>query len=348
MATFRSYKQEQSVEGIMDASLTGNPTRTLSSYNSSTSSIMAQDLQARGIYDKVESGWDKAFSRIGIVDPYNTSANTYEYVFFTKPDLHLMENGSPNTELTNHSAYFADIIDRYPHIVDQLQYSYSMGRNGGPLAPLLSNAFNGNLELPSVSAKTIETPQNAMGTKMEYRGSSYESDEAFDFSIEFKDTKYLEIYHWLKMYDEYEKLKWRGQVTPTLQSYVINKNLHDQMAIYKIIVGDDGMSILYWARIMGCFPTSVPRDTFGSKVEGEITYSTSWHGQFVSDMDPSILTDLNNILAPYRGVPSYLPLYDSTNHRFNPTWARCPIIQIRRNTSTLQDKLNKYYLMWSA
>ena len=91
MATFRSYKQEETVNGIMNSNLTGDSAQILSSYNSTTSSTLAQDLQARGVYDKVDSGWDKAFSRIGIVDPYNTSANTYEYVFFTKPDLHIME-----------------------------------------------------------------------------------------------------------------------------------------------------------------------------------------------------------------------------------------------------------------
>lgn len=346
MATFRSYKQESTVEGIYKNGLTGEA--GYRSYNTSDSTLIAKEMQARGIYDRVESRWDQSFSRVGIIDPYNTATTTFEYVFFTKPDLHLMDNGSPNSELTNRSSYFADTINRYPHIVDQLQFSESMSRSGGTLCPLLSNAINGNLELPSVSAKTIETPQNAMGTKLEYRGSSYESDEAFDFSIEFKDTKYLEVYQWFKMYDEYEKMKWRGQVSPTKEDYIINKILHDQIAIYKFITAEDGMSLIYWARLMGCFPTSVPRDAFGSKIEGEITYSTSWHCQFASDMDPSILTDFNNITKPYIGVYSPINLYDSTYHRFNPSWARSPFIQSRTNTSSMLDKLNKYYLMWSA
>ena len=345
MATFKSYAQESSVEGIYNRNLTGsNVSRT---YSSSSNSPMAEEMQARGIYDRIGNRWDQSFSRVGIIDPYNAVQNTFEFLFFTKPDLHLMDNGSPNSQLTNRSSYFADTINRYPHIVEQLQYSLSMNTCGGPLCPLLSNAVTGNLDLPGVDSKTIETPQNMMGTKMEYRGSSYESDEAFDFTLEFKDTRYLEVYHWFKMYDEYEKLKWRGQVSPTLKSYIINKNLHDQMAIYKIITAEDGMSIIYWARIMGCFPKSVPRDTFGSKIEGELSYSTSWHGQFVSDMDPAILTDLNNILYGYRSF-NYIPLYDSVNHRFNPEWAKCPVIVSRPNGSILQEKLNKYYLMWSS
>ena len=348
---YNSIKEDQTVKEIYSSMLTGMNIGAISSAISDlifNSDDVVEDLEARGIYDKRSLRWDSKFSRIGIADPYNATTNTYEYVFFTKPDLHLMNGSVANDELTNHSSFFSDAISRYPHIVDQLQFSYSMNRNGGTLSPLLTNAMNGNLDLPSISADTIETPQNVFGVKMDYRGSSYKSDEDFDFTIEFKDTKYLEVYMWLKMYDEYERLKWRGHVTPPSDSYVVNKILHDQIAIYKFIVGDDGMSLLYWARILGAFPVSVPRDTFGNKVEGELTYSTNWHGQFVSDMDPAILVDFNNITAPYRGSMTYLPLYDSKNHRFNPTWAKSPVIATRKNVSTTDDKLNKYYLLWTV
>lgn len=343
MATFKSYKQDASVNGIESSSLVGNTSINLES----SSSKFTEELQARGIYDRTTMGLNKAFSRVPIIDPYNATTNTYEYVFFTKPDLHLLNNGSPNPELVNRSAFFADAIDRYPHIVSQLQFTSSMNSDGGVLTPLLSNTINGNLELPSINSENFETAQNVYGSKMEYRGSSYKSDEGFDFSIDFKDTKFLEVYMWFKMYDEYEKMKMRGQVTPTLHSYIINKILHDQISIYKFIVGDDGMSLIYWARIMGAFPTSVPRDAFSGKIEGELTYSVSWHGQIVKDMDPGILTDFNNITAPYRGVPTLIPLYDSVNHRFNPNWAKVPYIGIRK-AQTNEDKLNKYYLLWSA
>ena len=346
LSATQSYKQASSLMGFYSSTLSGSENQV--NLSSLSNVEAATELQARGIYDRIGLGWDKQFSRVPIADPYNSTTTTFEYVFFVKPDLHIMENGSPNTELTNRSAFFADAIDRYPHIVDQLQFSHSMSRSGGVLCPLLTNALNGSLELPGITAKTIETPQNVYGTKMEYRGSSYESDEGFDFSLDFKDTKFLEVYMWFKMYDEYEKMKWKGQVTPTKESYITNKILHDQIAIYKFIVAEDGMTLLYWARLMGAFPTSVPRDTFSSKIEGELTYSTNWHCQFVSDMDPTILTDFHNITTPYRGTISYLPLYDSVNHRFNPTWAKLPIIGVRHDISTQEDRFNKYYLLWTA
>ena len=304
------------------------------------------NIQSKGIYNRNSSGWDQAFSRIPMIDPYTIPKHTTEYVFFVKPDLHLLDNGSINQELAKRSSFFSDAIDRYPHVVDQLQFSNSMSRCGGVLSPLLSNAFTGNLELPSISADQITTPQNVYGTAIEYRGSSFKSDEGFDFTIEFTDTKYLEVYMYFKMYDEYEKMKWMGQVTPTSLMYIYRKNLHDQTAIYKFIVGEDGMSIIHWSRIMGTFPTSVPRDTFSNLEGGEIKYSVSWHGQFVRDMDPIILTDFNNINKPYIGTnPKLLPLTNIQEHMFDGTLAKCPII-LARNGTTQSDKLNKYYLAW--
>ena len=316
--------------------------------NSTNDDSFNDEIQSRGIYDRTKSGWDSGFSRIPILDPYSVPQRTTEYVFFVKPDLHLLDNGVINPELERRSSFFADAIDRYPHIVKQLQYSSSMNTCGGSLSPLLSNAFTGNLELPSISADQITTPQNIYGTSIEYRGSSFKSDEGFDFTLEFKDTKYLEVYMYFKMYDEYEKLKSLGQVSPTSLMYIYRKNLHDQTAIYKFIVGEDGMSIIHWSRIMGTFPISVPRDTFSDLDGGEIKYSVTWHGQFVRDMDPLILRDFNNINLPYIGNNSKtLPLYNINKHQFDGTLAKCPYIASRTGTTNL-DKLNKYYLLWVA
>lgn len=312
-----------------------------------TEKYFKDEMASRGIVNRYNSGWDAEFSRIPIIDPYMAPKGTTEYLFFVKPDLHLLDNGSINPELNRRSSFFADAIDRYPHIVDQLQYSASSNRAGGVLSPLLSNAVCSKLDMPSISAEQITTPQNVYGTSLEYRGSSFKSDEGYDFSLEFKDTKYLEIYMYFKMYDEYEKLKWMGQVTPTSLMYIYRKNLHDQTAIYKFIVGEDGMTLLYWARVMGVFPTSVPRDSFSDLQPGEIKHTVQFHGQFVRDMDPLILRDFNNINMPYIQGNRNMPLYDQQYHRFDGKFAKCPYIGTQTGNNSL-NKLNKYYLLWAA
>ena len=313
--------------------------------------IFNKELQSHGVYDRVGSNWESAFSRVGIIDPYNTSTNTTEYVFFMKPDLHLYDaGGNINPDIEKYSPYLTDAIQRYPHIAQQLQYSASFNGFGGPLSPLLSNAFAGGLELPGISADTIDTPRNVYDENIKYRGTSYKSDSDFDFSTEMRDTKYLEIYHYFKMYDEYERLKWKGQVSPE-RKYIDNKILHDQTAIYKFIVAEDGMTLLYWARIVGTFPTSVPRENF-SKIEGELNYTINWHGQFVRDMDPSILSQFNAVTQYYRAGHKELPLWDIKNHRFYANWSWCPYIYSAENnpddpSDPKLKRMGRYFLRWT-
>src|SRR5699024_4748182 len=137
-------------------------------------------------------------------------------------------------------------------------------------APLLSNAVTSSLELPGISADYIDTAKNVYQTSISYRGTSFKSDQDFEFSLDFKDSKFLDVYMYFKMYDEYERLKWLGQVSPKLE-YIKNKILHDQFSIYKFIVAEDGMTLLYFARVTGVYPTSVPREAM-SNIEGEVTY----------------------------------------------------------------------------
>ena len=303
--------------------------------------------RASNLVNRINADHYHRFSRTPFIDPFTTHTTSREYIFITKPDLNLYQSkGIPNPELVNHSAFFADALIRYPEIAYQLQYSIG-GPNDGPFMPLLSNAFNGHVDLPSISADTYETASNVYGYHMNYRGSSYTSDFEPDVSIEFKDNKYLEVYMLLKMYDEYERLKWLGLVSPTSILYIYRKILYDQVTMYKIIVGEDGMSIIYWARYTGGTLTSVPRETFSDLSDGEITFSTSWKFHFVEDLNPNILTDFNRISYPVKnsGDRKLVPLYDTENSMQNPIWPRVPWIMVNNNTDQ-RSRYNKYFLLW--
>ena len=136
-----------------------------------------------------------------------------------------------------------------------------------------------------------------------------------------------------------------GYVTPTNEIYTYRKILHDQVTLYKIVVAEDGMSIMYWARFTGGMVTSIPRDYFGDDLEGDITYNTSWKFNFMSDMDPTILTDFNRITAPQRKGKKLLPLYDTNNNIANPVWPVSPAIYMSTGTSR-GNRYRKYMLRW--
>ena len=324
----------------------GSPTY---SNNSTLVNMMADDsdmLQDFNIVDRYSVDWYNKFNRAGFLDPYNGFRKTKEYIFITKPDLHLFDNSyTINPELSNRSSFFNDALDRYKEVAMQLQYSQSSNR--GPFMQLLSNAVNGPLELPSISAGTIETSKTVYGFSISYRGSSGSSDNDYDFSLEFKDSKFLEVYMLFKMYDEYERLKWTGLVTPN-EKYIRNRVLHDQVSIYKFIVDADGMTILYFARAMGCIPLSVPRDSM-SNIEGELTFSINWKAQYIYDMDPRILVDFNRITADYRSNMSNqnLPLFNSSKKNAEGRWSSCPYVMTRKDISNRKERFNKYYLFWT-
>ena len=135
-----------------------------------------------------------------------------------------------------------------------------------------------------------------------------------------------------KLFDEYERRKFAGSVTPPNENYIINKILHDQMCIYKFIVSDDGESLIYWAKISGVYPTSVPRDSFSSIDPGEIKFSISFKSSFVEDMDPIILQDFNNcVKSKLSGYSSDIKIYDKSTGLTNGEWCNVPYIAYKAN-----------------
>ena len=179
-------------------------------------SVMIDDdlLRARGLYSKteIENAKYNNFSRFGrVLNPYGRLTDCREYLFFTKPDLHIcapagnlsdpvykISSGSGsdssysanglilNPQLSGNS-YFVDLIGRYPNVVKELQSSaISNGAILSPFGHLLSFSVNSYLELPGSEASTLDNPATIFGTSYEYLKDSEESDENPSFSLDFQ------------------------------------------------------------------------------------------------------------------------------------------------------------------
>ena len=256
---------------------------------------------------KIEYKKFTRFFRDPVIDPNNKITGTKEYLFFTKPDLHLLEeygNGLIlNPELAN-STFFKEMRSRYPDLLVQLQMSADASKLNDRyntsycpyLSQILSYYCTGNLELNATSAKTIDTPETIFGNSIAYRDDGHEGEFNIDFSISFKDDKYGIMYNYFKIWEEYSKLKKEGLVTPPKQWYTTEKILHDQIGIWKFIVAEDGETILYYAYICGAFPLTVPRDSFSNLTENP-TYTIDWHGFHIDDVNPEILSDFNFVAS---------------------------------------------------
>ena len=309
--------------------------------NSSIRSI----IRAHGIYDRRDLDWYNKFKRFDFVDPYNALTTTKEYIFFTKPDLNLLtSSGDLNPVLKSYS-FFQDAYQRYKPLMEQLQYSYSASK--GPFVNILSNCVTSGLDLPGVSADKIETSDNVYGIHQSYRWHSIKSDHDHEFSLEFEDTKYLEVYMLFKIYDEYENLKSMGIVKPKTE-HIMKKVIHDQMSVYKIVVGEDGMSIKFYAKITGVFPLGRNRDAFSdmNNNDGQ-KLSMSFFGHTVKDNDPSILFSFNSAIVQSKiAAKNDLPLYDREGKHANGEWSSCPYIAWNKYPVSDKEKMGKYYLLW--
>ncbi len=311
-----------------------------------------------------------AFNRFGVIDPYNGLQGTREYLFFTKPNLHIMNSGMyENDKISDNvlakgirdSSFFIDLYDRYPEVIFQLESGYTEeGYPNTPFMNLLSNSVTNTLDVPNITAREIETATNMYGTSINYRGSGYKSDEDIDLSLEFTDSKYGELYMLLRAYEEYSRLKDDGLVTPpdvgwnnrnmSKDDNYANeqfpftrshkyKELHDRFSIYKFIVDEDGETILFWAKYIGCYFNTVPRDAFSDlRDTNGLKYTVDIKCPFMRDMDPIDLNGFNNLIDRYKITKGeelgiWLPKSSSNGileGKIDGRWASTPYITCKR------------------
>jgi hypothetical protein len=288
-------------------------------------------LASNGIFSKDDISRYNKFSRFGYIDPYNTDQVIREFLFFTKPDLYLYEGSSYNNVTLNSNLinipFFVDANRRCKDALLQLQYSVT-DSNGSknPFMYLLSNTVTSKLDLPGISADSKESTSNIMGTSIQYRGHSLKSDNGYDFSLSFTDTASLEVYTLLKVYDEYMRLIKTGETEPK-QTYIINRIIPEQFSIYKFLIGSDGETILYYAKLTGCYFTDVPRSDFGDPGNDGFKFSASFHAQFVEDSNPMILEEFNRISpAGTKNASNAVPTYNTVSLSVDNRWVRFPKI----------------------
>lgn len=288
-------------------------------------SFFSDVYHANGLYKRNEIDYFNQRYRFGILNPYGVITTCREYLFFTKPDLNIYprndSTGIPSKELSDYlqtQPYWLELASKHFDVITCLQQSLEKltGRND-PFNQLLANTCTSNLDIPSLQSEMIDTPQNMYGVNYQYRGSSESSNDNFDFSLSFSDTKELPVYHFFKAYEEYQTLKHHG-VLPPWAHYIMDKVLYDHYSIYKFLVDEDGETIIYWAKMYGVKSKSLPRDTFSSTDFNDgINFSVDFNSAFFDDMNPMILKEFNNISRAYYNAQPYQ--IDIHNHIFDRT-----------------------------
>ncbi len=249
--------------------------------------------------------------RFGLLNPDMALSGVREVLFFTKPDLSIFSRDDNDSKAKIESlssdlqgrTFWQEMFETRKNAMMSLQGSADGWTD--PFNHLLQNTVSSNLSIPDLSSEGIDSTKNSYGVNITYRSSSEASNDSFDFSLEFRDTKWLDVYYYFKMYEEYETLKHHGAVRPW-KPYVCNKILHDQFSIYKFLLDDDNETIIYFAKYWGVYPKSLPRDTFSNTAfDTGIVYNIDFKGQFFDDSDPIIIDEFNRLSASYFNDQKY-------------------------------------------
>lgn len=313
-----------------------------------SNSVFRDLMNSQMIYDRNQIEWYDKFARFGFANTYDSLKGSREYTFFTKPNLNLFNNGntsSLNPQIAN-DAFFMDCLARYRNVMKQLQISHSGNRS--PFMNLLYNSMQisqSTIDLPSINITEVQSGETIYGDNINYQWSSVTSDVDHDFSLDLEDTKNLEVYMLFKIWDEYERKKAIGAITPPNTNYIFNKILHDQVSAYKIIVGEDGESIIYFAKLYGVYPKGTPRDSFSSLDKGGgISHNVSFHAEFIEDMNPLILSDFNSVTSNYMSGKKESPIYNTSKKHINGSWVAMPYITYSSDTGL--GRVPVYKLKW--
>lgn len=299
--------------------------------------------------DKIE--WYDKVSRYGYIDPFSVDQICKEFLFFTKPDLNIFETSS-NTKIElqgnlKTSPFFKDAKNRNINALRQLQYSFpdDYGKKN-PFMYLLTNAVTSKLDLPSITSESKESTSNIMGAAIQYRGHSLKSDYGYDFSLSFTDTSSLEVYTLVKAYDEYIRMLKIGEISPK-KEYIVSKILSEQFSIYKFLIGSDGETIIFYAKLTGCYFSDVPRSDFSDPGQDGFKFSVSFHAQFIEDNNPAILSEFNKITLAKSSGP-FLSVYNNSLGCINNMWGRFPrIVKESDGRSKLRGVNEDYRLVWT-
>lgn len=202
--------------------------------------------------------------------------------------------------------------------------------------------------MPEITAGVVDTAATIFGTSIDYRGDAFNAGEKYEFSLEFEDTRYLELYIMFKAMEEYAQLKKFGIVTPpninkvpaddngyAYSQYIQNKELHDQFSIFKFILDEDYQDIVYYGFLVGVFTKSVPREAFSDlDPNNGLRYNVQFEAQFVDDMKPYILTDFNNLVSNMSSPgKKLLSVYNTKTGEVDGRWAKSPYV-IKQHKST--------------
>lgn len=204
------------------------------------------------------------YNRFKTPDPNLAHNRSFTYVFFTRPDLNLLNyNGGANNQVRNHSEA-AMLWRRNPDLF-KLLTDYKRCQDSNNFNMLLSSNVT-SFDIQDEQLTTAEAGRSWADYVMTY-GEGYTGRTAGEFTCNFTETSDYSIINLLKLWITYIDNVHRGAWKPSYNlyggegvaydsnaSHVYTKSLDYASSAYVFKCGPDGSDVLYWTKYFGVLP----------------------------------------------------------------------------------------------
>ena len=254
---------------------------------------------------------------------------TKSFIFVTRPDLNLYTDNPDGTVNTNAMNPDLKMLATFKYIarlrgndsnqrlgnniMNSLCY-YQLQNPGTPWLSILTNQARGYSPIDR-EMDTVALAETFHGNKIIYAEPTYKYKIAGTVSIPFEERRDLSLYLTLRMWIEYIQMVSIGQCSPR-KCHRDRFELDYAASLYYIVTDETMENILYWEKLTGLIPLTVP-DQFFEWSEGtgarNMKYNVNFAYSFRTVMDELHLAEINN-------------LYFSMNNLYAPNATGMPAV----------------------
>lgn len=274
-------------------------------------------------------------------DVYNVPESYMSYIFMTRPDINIMSGPTtPNPKWATLESYADHLQNPLNREICRSLTRYSSSE----FIPWVTHKARGYQIEPRV-LKTIEKGMTYLGNSISYGTKSVDHKKVKNITLEFTNDRFLTPWRLHAAWRDYiDIVSFRSNFGPEEKYIYPLASLDYGASIYYIVTKRDGRSIIYWEKLYGVFPISVPDDIFNSQNNAPI-FEPTIQIQYAVSMksDPNSYAVLEDFHSLCKGSLTPIPLYDRDMRgavRPRDVMARYPMIS--------KDKNGQFYLDWSS
>ena len=263
--------------------------------------------------------------------PTNSGLATKSFIFMTRPDLHLFDedestgvisgNMNPDLKRLPTFKYIAHLQNSCQRIMGSLQYSTRTADRITPWLSIISNQATGYSPV-NREMDVTEIGETFHGNKIVYVEPTFRHKIAGTVTIPFRERRDLSLYYTLKMWIEYMQAVTLGRCSPR-RKYIVDMILDYAVSLYFIQTDETMENILYWEKLVGVIPLTVPDDFFEWDEKNHsknMEYSINFAYSFRVVQDEMSLCEINNLYSLKDRRTGGLAYYDGYDSSYDATY----------------------------